>query len=229
MAWKFPWLSTCTSLDKYYWNVGFQCGCAAATARALPQVAETLWVWCCIPDPVAGVGQKPVLKPWNLWAVSLSQLPSWQTGQFPSCSTSHPCRRRTWPKKSPRTLHIFPYPRSARICIVSSAGICESLDWSKGFVYRMPLYLMEKKHGFRFPLNCLKPIIPLIERCRKVLDLVHVSAVLRMCPFLSASANSVVASTSSHRADLPWFSCEHWEFPLDMFDYESASLWIVCG
>jgi hypothetical protein len=88
---------------------------------------------------------------------------------------------------------------------------------------------MEKKTWFpaSFPLNCLKPIIPLIERCRKMLDLVHVSAVLRMCPFLSASANSVVASTSSHQGDLPWFSCEHWEFPLDMFDYESASLGIV--
>lgn len=164
--------------------------------------------------PSGRSGTKTRAKPWNLWAVSLSQLPSWQTGQFPSCSTSHPCRRRTWPKKTPRTL-----------------GDVESLDWFKGFLYRMPSYLMEKKTWFpaSFPLNCLKPIIPLIERCRKMLDLVHVSAVLRMCPFLSASANSVVASTSSHQGDLPWFSCEHWEFPLDMFDYESASLGIVWG
>ena len=125
---------------------------------------------------------------------------------------------------------------SFHIPVLPGYALCQVLGYANHWIGPRDLFTgchyiwwRKKKHGFRFPLNCLKPIIPLIERCRKVLDLVHVSAVLRMCPFLSASANSVVASTSSHRADLPWFSCEHWEFPLDMFDYESASLWIVCG
>ena len=152
MAWKFH-ASICTSLDKYYWNVSFQCGCATATARALPQVAETLWVWCCIPDPVAGVGQKPALNMLNLetlWAVSLSQLPSWQTGQFPSCSTSHPGRRRTWPKKNtPHFAHLSISPFCPDMLCVKCWGMLNHWIGPRDlFTGCHEIFDGKKKHAF---------------------------------------------------------------------------------